>query len=66
MKLDFQPIAKGATVEIIASIRPDVIGARMKVARFIQTRGTYLLYPMAGHEFTFDAWETKPANVRIV
>lgn len=65
-RLDFTPIAKGATVEIVASRRADLIGQRMTVARFIKSRAVYLLYPLDGHCFTFDAWEAYAENVREV
>lgn len=65
--LEFQPIAKGATVEIVAArYRTDLVGARMTVAKYIKGRASYLLYPMPGHEYTFDAWEAYAENVRQV
>ena len=65
-RLEFSPLVKGSIVEIIASRRPDLVGARMTVARYIKSRAVYLLYPMDGHEFTFDAWEAFAENVRQI
>lgn len=71
MRLEFQPIAKGSTVEIVASRRPDLIGRRMTVARFIKSRAAYLLYPLDDDDAPIggsvcDAWEAYAENVRKV
>lgn len=62
-------LEKGAPVEITATRFPQhshMIGKRGTIARFIKSRGVYLIYLDDANDLLCDAWEARPENVRRV